>query len=55
MGQHQQKMGVIEKEFKGKLEKRIQPVIKKAEEEKAKYDKAVSNVGELSDQIKVFM
>lgn len=48
-------MGVIEKEFKGKLEKRIQPVIKKAEEEKAKYDKAQSNVGELSDQIKVFM
>jgi len=33
-------MGVIEKEFKGKLEKRIQPVIKKAEDEKVKYDKA---------------
>ena len=48
-------MGVIEKKFKGELEQRIGSVIKKAEDEKKKYDKSLSNVNELSDQIKVFM
>ena len=42
-------MGQIEKKFKGELENRIGGVIKQAETEKAKYDKAVSNVSELSD------
>ena len=55
MGIHQEKMGLIEVKFKGELEKRVGSVIKKAEEEKAKYDKSCSNVTELSDQIKVFM
>ena len=49
MGVHQQKMGVIETKFKGQLESRIGGIIKKAEDEKAKYDKACSNVNELSD------
>ena len=48
-------MGVIETKFKGELDTRIGSIIKKAEEEKAKYDKACSNVSELSDQIKTFM
>lgn len=48
-------MGVIETKFKGELETRIGSIIKKAEDEKKKYDKAVSNVSELSDQIKTFM
>lgn len=52
---HQEKMGAIEGKFKGELEKRISTVIKKAEEEKAKYDKASGNVASLSDQIKTFM
>lgn len=52
---HQEKMGAIEAKFKGELEKRIGTVIKKAEEERVKYDKANSNVHELSDQIKTFM
>lgn len=52
---HQAKMSAIEGKFKGELEKRIGSVIKKAEDEKAKYDKATSNVGSLSDQIKSFM
>ena len=55
MNVHQQKMGVIETKFKGELETRIGSIIKKAEDEKKKYDKAVSNVSELSDQIKTFM
>lgn len=55
MGTHQAKMGQIEQKFKGELEDRIGSVIKKAEAEKAKFDKAQSNVSELSDQIKVFM
>ena len=55
MGTHQAKMGQIEQKFKGELENRIGGVIKQAETEKAKYDKACSNVSELSDQIKVFM
>ena len=55
MNVHQQKMGVIETKFKGELESRIGGIIKKAEEEKAKYDKVTSNVQELSDQIKTFM
>lgn len=48
-------MGRIEGKFKGELSTRVGSVIKKAEEEKAKYDKASSNVLELSDQIKSFM
>ena len=52
---HQQKMSDIETRFKGELDTRVGSVIKKAEEEKAKYDKAQANVSELSDQIKVFM
>jgi len=44
MNVHQQKMGVIETKFKGELESRIGGIIKKAEEEKAKYDKVTSNV-----------
>ena len=48
-------MGVIETKFKGQLETRIGSIIKKAEEEKAKYDKVCSNVNEISDQIKTFM
>ena len=48
-------MSVIESKFKGELETRIGSIIKKAEDEKKKYDKAVSNVSELSDQIKTFM
>lgn len=48
-------MGVIEGKFKGELENRIGSVIKKAEDEKAKYDKACKNVFDLSDQIKNFM
>ncbi len=46
---HQEKMGAIEGKFKGELEKRISTVIKKAEDEKAKYDKASANVSSLSD------
>ena len=42
-------MGEIEIKFKGELEKRIGSVIKKAEEEKSKYDRACSNVQTLSD------
>lgn len=49
MATHQAKMGKIEIKFKGELENRIGSVIKKAEEEKAKFDKAQSNVAELSD------
>ena len=49
MNVHQSKMVVIEGRFKGELETRIGSVIKKAEEEKAKYDKACFNVNELSD------
>ena len=48
-------MGQIETKFKGELEKRIGGVIKQAESEKAKYDKAESNVSELKDQIQVQM
>ena len=48
-------MGAIETKFKGELDNRIGGIIKKAEEEKAKYDRAQSNVAELSDQIKNFM
>jgi chromosome segregation ATPase len=48
-------MGAIEGKFKGELEKRISTVIKKAEDEKAKYDKATNNVSELSDHIKNYM
>ena len=55
MTAHQAKMGVIETKFKGQLETRIGSIIKKAEEEKAKYDKVCSNVNEISDQIKTFM
>lgn len=44
MGLNQQKMGQIEQKFKGELEKRIGTVIKQAEQERAKYDKAQSNV-----------
>ena len=55
MNVHQSKMGEIEIKFKGELEKRIGSVIKKAEEEKGKYDRACSNVQTLSDQIKNFM
>ena len=51
MGTYQTKMGQIEQKFKGELEKRIGGVIKQAESEKAKYDKAESNVSELKDQI----
>ena len=55
MQAHQSKMGVIEGKFRGELENRIGTVIKKAEEEKSKYDKVCGNVNELSDQIKTFM
>ena len=55
MKEHQDKMSLVEGKFRGELENRIGSVIKKAEEEKSKYDKACSNVGELSDQIKTFM
>ena len=49
MAEHQKSMGAIEGKFRGELENRIGSVIKKAEEEKSKYDKACSNVSELSD------
>jgi len=52
---YQEKMGRIEGKFKGELSTRVGTVIKKAEEEKSKYDKASKNVMELSDQIKGFM
>ena len=55
MAVNQGKMGAIETKFKGELDNRIGGIIKKAEEEKAKYDKAQRNVAELSDQIKNFM
>ena len=40
MAVNQGKMGAIETKFKGELDNRIGGIIKKAEEEKAKYDKA---------------
>ena len=44
-------MGAIQDKFKGELDVRIQPAIAAAETERAKYDRAVSNVNELKDQI----
>ena len=37
--------------MKGELDGRINPVVKKAEAEQARYEKAVANVDELKDQI----
>lgn len=48
-------MSKIETKFKGQLEERVGSVIKVAEEEKKKYDKANKNVQDLSEQIKTFM
>lgn len=55
MSVHQKKMGDIQDKIKGQIDSTIGKEIKKAEEEKAKYDKACKNVNELSDQIKNFM
>ena len=47
-------MGAIQERFKGELDGRIQPIIKQAEDERAKYEKAVANVSELKDQIMTY-
>lgn len=47
-------MGQMQERFKGDLDDRIQPVIKAAEEERVKYEKAVANVDELKDQIMTY-
>ena len=55
MSVHQKKMTDIQDKFKGQIDSTIGKEIKKAEEERSKYDKACKNVQELSDQIKNFM